>query len=974
MRRLLVTVALAVGLLRAAATAQAASIVRYEIAGATGDDPQALARVLATRLPLGTEWDAAGDEIVRGVLDILQLEPLLVRAVPEDGGVVIHLEVAPWLLVRRVVVSGNWPLFRHDVERRLSLRAGARLPRRPAAQTEVLSREADRVRSYLEKEGYFEGGVDVRAEVSSDATEAVIHVNLKKGPCYTLGKIGVKGNASVDDPEITSLMRRFRLFEFCGIGKDRFSREELEERLRDVERLYHERGFPRARAQAPVDPSQNLDRVKKVVNLTVEISEQKKIDVEFQGNDKLNDNDLNKVLTFATEQSYDDVTVESSAEAIRRRYQQSGYFQAVVGWERVRLLPTFERVIFTIDEGPKLPVRRIRFRGNQQIPSATLEGAIVTRPYSNYFARGGYLTSLQLEQDRQAILEVYHQAGYPVVKVDARVAPSPALGESLQALAVAVTAGATRGGLWIDFVIDEGPRELVERVQIIGNKAITDKRLERELSLLPGKPFTDVGLRTDVEKLRTAYLARAYPYTQVSATQRPGSADGKWTVIYEVNEGKRVKFGETIVRGNFRTKQWVIRDEIGYERGDWFTRRRIDAARRGLLETRLFQGQKLDPIGLDQGAEEVHLVVTVEESHDNHGDLELAGGYSTDQSFFASTVYGFRNILGVGASFVARGELGTLRQFGEANLALPRWLMSRGTGVPLQLDLTGSLLAEDHPRFGDLTATEGRVTLSRRWDRLNVALSYAYRRYGRTEELVRPAGQASSDTETAVETTTASIGPSIVYDARTDIEGNPNPLTPSAGYRLTASFLWASTHLLGTDDFLKASTSGQYLYTPKWAPRVTFTNGVRYDHGVPLGGAVLLPEVERYFGGGDTTVRGLSRDHLATEIIRGPLVPGSDVESIEAIPAGGNIRFIHNVDLQLRVSTYLATAVFLDTGLITNSLQHFEPHQLRHALGLSFLRLTTPFAALSFEYAIPLDPAVGDNPLGRFHFNVGFLF
>ena len=43
---------------------------------------------------------------------------------------------------------------------------------------------------------------------------------------------------------------------------------------------------------------------------------------------------------------------------------------------------------------------------------------------------------------------------------------------------------------------------------------------------------------------------------------------------------------------------------------------------------------------------------------------------------------------------------------------------------------------------------------------------------------------------------------------------------------------------------------------------------LRYDQGIPLGGAVLLPEVERFFAGGDSTVRGYDDDRLATELVQ----------------------------------------------------------------------------------------------------------
>jgi len=47
---------------------------------------------------------------------------------------------------------------------------------------------------------------------------------------------------------------------------------------------------------------------------------------------------------------------------------------------------------------------------------------------------------------------------------------------------------------------------------------------------------------------------------------------------------------------------------------------------------------------------------------------------------------------------------------------------------------------------------------------------------------------------------------------------------------------------------------------------------------------------------------------------------------------------------------------------------------LRHSFGVALARLVTPFGSLSAEWAIPLEPQLGDNPRGRAHLNFGFLF
>ena len=168
----------------------------------------------------------------------------------------------------------------------------------------------------------------------------------------------------------------------------------------------------------------------------------------------------------------------------------------------------------------------------------------------------------------------------------------------------------------------------------------------------------------------------------------------------------------------------------------------------------------------------------------------------------------------------------------------------------------------------------------------------------------------------------------------------------------------------------------QYLY----GRRFRLSNGIRWDHGIPMGGDVLLPEVERFFAGGDTTVRGFREDQLASEVVQRTLAPApGSVNTLRVLPAGGNIRFIYNLDLQIAVWDRMlplpvASAIFFDTGLVTNSLDGFKLSDLRHSIGLALARIVTPFGSFSLEYAVPLDPKLGDLPQGRFHINLGLLF
>ena len=98
--------------------------------------------------------------------------------------------------------------------------------------------------------------------------------------------------------------------------------------------------------------------------------------------------------------------------------------------------------------------------------------------------------------------------------------------------------------------------------------------------------------------------------------------------------------------------------------------------------------------------------------------------------------------------------------------------------------------------------------------------------------------------------------------------------------------------------------------------------GFRFEQGFPLGGASLLPKVERYFAGGDTTIRGYQLDRARIEVVRylDPSFATGDVYRVDYRPLGGNLRILQNIDLLFPISPPWYGSVFFDNGVVADSL------------------------------------------------------
>ena len=980
----------------------ATPIVQLHVQGEFLDPPEVIERVVRAEAgndyvaenPTPTEEAPAGtQQRLTKALRELGYEAAF-AAKPVSGGIDLTVILKPIPRIRQIIVRpvfGKFPLFEEDILRRIRFRPGQPLPP-PEERERQFEEQKARIRMYLEREGYFDGQVEFFVKPRSRPEEVDLEVVLYKGQGYTLDGNNPlvwfdaqSDRLALQPPDIRrffhhdSFWQRLTCLWVCR----EFSADKLRDDKQSLIGTYHEKGFPGARVSDDFSTERSLDRARKKVVFTVSISTRKKVEVQFRGNHHINDDDLYKVLTFNDAGSYDSFECQNSADAIHHAYQKDGYYEVKVTFERKEPTDKLVRVTFTVEEGPELKVRGLQFVGNDHFTAAQLAGAIQTKPWPAIGAiglgEGGYLTNKQLEGDEKRIQEFYRKHGFPNAEVEGDVASDPNLFEATGAMAASLEAmqGRTDGDLYVRFTINEGPLVTVASIDVTyagpdGNPTNDHKTSKadalRYIRLRKGSPLTDEAVKADRDAVRRWLRNSGYAKAEVKVKE-PKEDEGATEkhMIFEIAEGRMFQFGETLLRGNFVTVPRVILRELPWKPGDHYDDSKVEDAERNLRLLGLFTTIRIsfDEAAADAGV--LHTIVQVEERYDGI-DLEGAGGYATDALAYATLKVGYHNLFGWGKGVELSGTIGQRRDEATATYIDPRLIGSR-----FRLEYTLFLRSEDTVRLGQIRTIGSTLTVSREiLPKLRAYMRYEVKQVARQETFVRPSG-ANEDTQTIpINTLTADIGPGV------DLDRSDNPLSPTRGYRVSASAFLATPYVdpfQETATFVLANLTATG-YVPLGRGILAYA-GLRYDQGFPIG-AALLPKVERFFAGGDTTVRGFEQDLMKKEIVRTPVPPLPGLPGYQLIPIGGNIRVLQKFELIFplwrNATVPINAALFLDTGLVTNSFDGLSLTDFRHSVGIAPLRLNTPVGFLSLEYAWPLDPETGDDPTGRFHINLGFGF
>ena len=163
--------------------------------------------------------------------------------------------------------------------------------------------------------------------------------------------------------------------------------------------------------------------------------------------------------------------------------------------------------------------------------------------------------------------------------------------------------------------------------------------------LSPGEVYNGDLVEKTVDALTKEVGKHGYPFTHVHPRGDRDPATHTVTIAFVLDEGPRVPIVRIVVRGNTRTRDYVIRREFEIGEGDAYNKVLIDRAERRLNNLGYFKKVKITN---EQGSTSDRVIVVVDVEDQPTGSLSLSGGYSTTQGFIAEVSVTETNFMGRG--------------------------------------------------------------------------------------------------------------------------------------------------------------------------------------------------------------------------------------------------------------------------------------------------------------------------------------
>lgn len=354
--------------------------------------------------------------------------------------------------------------------------------------------------------------------------------------------------------------------------------------------------------------------------------------VAFEGNKKAKDEQLSAETQSKPRGTLSRPTVQADVQRIIEVYHRSGRFDVSVNPKIIELPNNRVDLVFEIREGDKTGIKDIVFVGAKAFSHGRLKDVIKTSASNllSFLQTTDIYDADRVEADRDLLRRFYLKHGYADVRIIS------AVGEYDPA----------KKGFIVTFTIDEGSQYRVGTVDVVSNvRAIDPTLLRSQVKLSPGSVYNADLVEKSIESMTIQAARQGYAFANVRPRGDRNFETKTINLAFVVEEGARAYIERINIRGNTRTRDYVIRREFDLGEGDAYNRALIDRAERRLRNLNYFKTVRITN---EPGSAPDRVVVNVNVEEQATGEFSVSGGYSTADGLIGEVSVADRNLMGRG--------------------------------------------------------------------------------------------------------------------------------------------------------------------------------------------------------------------------------------------------------------------------------------------------------------------------------------
>jgi outer membrane protein insertion porin family len=640
---------------------------------------------------------------------------------------------------------------------------------------------------------------------------------------------------------------------------------------------------------------------------------------------------INKIITLKENSIFSTSKLKKNIEDTREFLNASGYYQAAIVPEVIKIDNNQVNLIINIDKKDISKIKNIYFIGNKYFSNSQLLDVITSKEDSWWkLFTSSALSEQRVEYDKQLLKDFYKNKGFFEAQIESAFASVD-----------------KSNNFSLTFSINSGKKHKFGDFEIKTSTATFKDQDINEIKAFSSKLLKNETYSTDVvNKLNrqvTSYLeSKKYSNFEINI-QELKKSDDLISIALQLSEGQKVLIDKINIQGNTITEEKVIRDSLVLAEGDYLNSTKVKKSVDNIKSRQLFS--KVDYKVVDsekKNFKDFNLFVKEQPT----GSISAGVGYGSNGGLFEASI-NERNFLGQGINLNFTGTLATEEIKGEFSYVDPNFKQS-------EKELAASLFSilDDYKNSGYQNKRAGTKFATKYeiyedlFFRPNVGIQY---------DKLEITGAASNLLKSrAGNFTTSSVGYNFLIDKR---DSKFNPTSGSLFYfdQNIATFISDIPTLqtgIGT-------TLYKELFSEKFigSAKARLANVTAFDNKDAKLSDRIFASTSDLRGFEPRGVGPVdSRDHVG----------GNNLATLSL-----KSTFPNPIPESLRANSFL----FLDVGNVWGvdySSLISDSSKIRSSTGIA-LDIVSPIGPLSFTYSIPLSKASTDKEQ-NFTFNIGSSF
>ncbi|WP_237260557.1 outer membrane protein assembly factor BamA [Thiomicrorhabdus immobilis] len=633
---------------------------------------------------------------------------------------------------------------------------------------------------------------------------------------------------------------------------------------------------------------------------------------------------------------YNQVQMDHVVVDLKRRYQNQGYYAAVIDIVTTELPRNRVELKIDIKEGEPATIGRINLVGNKIYSDQRLKSQMqMTENVA--FGSGDKYSKPKMEGDIETIKSYYLDRGFAEFKI--------------RSSQVSISADKTK--VFTTINMSEGPNYTIADIAYVGELIVEEKELKSLTKVNPGDVFSRSKVIESVNAIRDRLSEEGYAFAEVVPETVLNKENNTVSLAFKVEPKKRVYIRRVEVEGNTRTRDHVIRRELRQYESAPYSLKMVRQSKERLQRVGFFKSTDIETKRVSE--DQIDLVVKVEEQPT--GSFSAGIGYSQLDGVSFNLGVSERNFIGSGHKLNFNVATSAAKKSADIGVTNPYFT---DDGVSLGVGFYYSEIDANELDIADYTTNNMglRLTLGYPLSE-NDSLTYGLKldsqdlvcsdTFSFCSDYVDLNGKSTNSLIASIgwshNTTNAFYFPSAGQKTSLSLEAVVPSTSDMTYYKLYANESWFQP--LSKNFTLQLKT------------------GLAFGDG--YGDTAELPFFEKFYAGGIGSVRGFEPNSLGETYDLAK--DGSDR------PKGGSVKLTGTAALVFPVpfiedSSNVRMSWFFDFGNVFDSLDNLEVGELRSSTGLG-VSWITPVGPLSFSIAQPISYTSSVDKLQTFQFTLG---